>query len=164
VGALSEEKNVEALLSSVEEIPEAQLIIIGDGPLRASLEERNRTALGGRARFLGQVADVPSVLAAADVLALPSHTEGSPGVILEAAELGIATVATDVGGVRELVDEGVSGYLVPPRDRDALGERLQRAITDSERLGVNARRRLEHAHHPAVVVATWTAFLERAMA
>jgi glycosyltransferase involved in cell wall biosynthesis len=107
---------------------------------------------------------VSSALAAADVLALPSLTEGSPGVILEAAELGIATVATDVGGVRELIDEGATGYLVPPRNDDALGERLQHAISDSARLGDNARRRLEQAHHPAVVVARWAEFLQRAMA
>lgn len=87
-------------------------------------------ALGPRIRFLGYRQDVPDILAAADIFALPSHREGMPRSIIEAMMAGLPVVATDIRGAREEVVEGETGFLVPVRDPVALGAALARLAAD----------------------------------
>lgn len=127
VGALSAEKRPMLAVDAVAQIPGAWLTIAGTGPLVAPVTSRAVAVLPGRHLILGSVDDVRPVLAAADVLVLPSATEGMPGVLIEAAMVGRRVVATDVGACKDMMTAGVSGAIVPvdvdPSElKSALGE------------------------------------------
>ena len=112
----------------------AKFLIVGEGPERAALEaEAGRLGVAdGRVLFTGFRGDVPAVLAALDILVLPStDAEVLPLVVMEALAAGRPVVATSVGGVPEMIEDGVSGLLVPPGDADALAEALRRLIKDA---------------------------------
>lgn len=105
--------------------PDAHLTLVGDGPERAALEERAaRLGVGGAVTFAGVQANVAPLLAAFDVFALSSLSEGISLTLLEAASAGLAVVATRVGGNGEVVVDGETGLLVPPADPAALAEAL----------------------------------------
>lgn len=110
--------------------PRAHLLLCGDGPLRESLESRARALGLTRVRFLGERHDVASLLAAADVAVLASHWEGSPLAVMEAMAAGKPVVATAVGGVPELVHDGRTALLVPPRQPRALAQALRHLLDD----------------------------------
>jgi glycosyltransferase involved in cell wall biosynthesis len=144
-------KTIEVLLEAhtlvLERVPAAHLVIAGDGPLRASLEERARElAIDHCVHFLGVRHDVDSILKEADVAALSSDREGMPLFVFECMANRIPLVATAVGGLREVIDDGLSGVLVPPRDPHALAEALAALLNDPDRrarLSTTARGRLE---------------------
>lgn len=105
--------------------PEAILLIAGDGPERPSLEALVRDlGLGPSVRFLGVRSDMEAILPALDVFVLCSHSEGFSNAILEAMGMGLPVVASKVGGNIEMVEEGVSGFLVSTGDDETLGKRL----------------------------------------
>ena len=129
------------------------LVLTSDGPERPAVEEAvRRHGLTGRVLFPGLVsrAEIPLYVAAADVLALPSHDEGMPLSVLEALAGGRPVVATAVGGTPEVIGDGHHGLLVPPRDPQALAEALAAAL---ERAWDPAalRRRAEEFGWPCVV-------------
>lgn len=128
VGRLAPQKDFGTLIAAAtawaDRAPQPLLVIAGDGPLAGQLEIQAQ-ALGVDVRFLGVRNDVPALLAAADVFALPSRWEGQPLILQEALRAGRPIVATDVGGVRDLTGDDAA-LLVPPADPAALG----RAITD----------------------------------
>jgi glycosyltransferase involved in cell wall biosynthesis len=120
VGSLTPEKRLDRLLSVFQQVrmtlTDAQLWIVGDGPLRDTLKRLSmNTGLDAAVHFMGVQSDVASYMGAADLLALTSDTEGIPGVILEAGLLGLPAVATNVGGVAECVIDGKTGILVDPK-------------------------------------------------
>lgn len=138
VGRLVEEKNHRLLLRAVEPIAGAELVIVGDGPLRRELE----CQAGPSVRFLGQRADVAALLAGFDVFVLPSSTEGMSIALLEAMAAGCPIVATAVGGNTELIQHEVTGLIVPPDDQVALQSAIERLLSDgvlAARLGKSAR-------------------------
>jgi len=111
-----------------------RLVIIGDGKCRADLEHRvNAAGISARVRFLGAIPqdEVSRWLAAASLLCLPSHNEGTPNVVVEALASGIPVVATRVGGVPEIVLDGVNGLLLPPGDSGALADCVAAALSRS---------------------------------
>ncbi len=124
-------------------VPEVLVLCAGDGPLAGDLERRTREAgLAPAVRFLGHRDDVPELLAACDVVALPSRVEGIPSAMLEAFAARRAVVATDVGGVGEALSGGIDGWLVEPRAPRAMARALTEALTDHERRAeVEARAR-----------------------
>ena len=130
VGNLKEDKGVLDLAAAwarvTAEMPEARLVVVGGGPARAALE----AALGDTARVIGpQPLDrIPVWMAAADVLTLPSHAEGTPNVVLEALASGRRVVATNVGGIPDLITSDELGALVSPRDPAALARALTLAL------------------------------------
>jgi glycosyltransferase involved in cell wall biosynthesis len=137
VGALNWEKDpltlTEVARRILEEVPEARFQIVGDGPLRSRVEEVVRArGLRDQIQLLGSRDDVGALLRAADVLALSSRTEGMPAVLIEAGIAGIPIAAYAVGGVAEVVKDGVTGFLAPPGDIDGLTERLLRLIREPE--------------------------------
>jgi glycosyltransferase involved in cell wall biosynthesis len=146
VGNLKPEKGVidlgRAWDAVVRRVPDATLLVIGDGPSREELEAVTRP-LGERVRLVARqpLEMVPAFLAAADVLVLPSHSEGTPNVVLEALACGRRVVATSVGGVPDLITSPTLGALVPPRDPEALADALARTLqqpydaTEVARLG-----------------------------
>jgi glycosyltransferase involved in cell wall biosynthesis len=108
------------------------MLVIGDGADRANLEGlAAKLDLGSRRlRFLGARRDVGELLNAADFFVLPSDTEGLPISVLEAMAAGLPIVATRVGGIPELIDDGEHGLLVPPGDPKQLADAIQRVIQD----------------------------------
>jgi glycosyltransferase involved in cell wall biosynthesis len=97
------------------------------------------TTAPGRVRFLGALDDVHPVLAAIETLVIPSVTEGIPAVAIEASLSALPVVASDVGGMSEVVLNGATGYLVPPGDTDALQHAVGDALTNRSALGAAAR-------------------------
>ena len=120
--------------------------IAGDGPLRAQLEEEAaRLGLGDDMQFLGFISDTAEFLASVDLLAMPSLYEGLGVAALEAMAAGKALVASRVGGLAESVLDGVTGFLVPPRDPAALAAaiaKLARSRSLAETMGTQGRERV----------------------
>ena len=114
--------------------PRLQFVAIGQGPLAEELRARHTAlGLGDRFRFLGYHPDPPAVVAGADVFALTSRHEGLPIALLEAMALGVPPVASSVGGVSEVVTDGVDGILLEPGDPDALADALRALAGDAAR-------------------------------
>lgn len=138
VGSLSTEKNPIRAIETLQELQEhtpARLRFVGSGPLEFELRRLSDVpSLHGLVEFAGSVEDVTPHLAWADVLILPSITEGLPGAVLEAAAAGVPSVANDVGGTREALIDGETGILVDPADEGALAEQLRWLATDRARL------------------------------
>lgn len=110
-------------LRTLARVPNAYLLLIGEGPERPAIERLiGELNLGGRVRLLGLRQDVSRLLHGADLFLLTSVSEGIPLTVLEAMAAGLPVVATDVGGLREVVDDGTTGYLAPARDDAALAE------------------------------------------
>jgi glycosyltransferase involved in cell wall biosynthesis len=139
IGRLSHEKahidliNAFAHLKRTRPEINARLVIVGDGPERERLEAA-ATALGINERmlFTGQLSDVRPYYELADLLVLPSHSEGSPYVLLEAMAAGVPVVATAVGGVPEIVENEKSALLIPARDPQAMAAAMARVLSDEQ--------------------------------
>ncbi|WP_336135349.1 glycosyltransferase family 4 protein [Natronomonas amylolytica] len=135
ISRLADGKGFDVLLEAVEAIDaeELSVCLVGDGPLydsvRTSIERRG---LSNRVFLTGYREDVPRILAASDVLVLPSFREGTPRVITEAMASGLPVIATDIAGIPEQVADGESGYLIPPGDAHALADRLSELLSDPE--------------------------------
>jgi glycosyltransferase involved in cell wall biosynthesis len=120
------------LLAAVRQLRPSgwSLLLVGEGPERESIEREIISAdLQEQVFLLGPRLDVHDILDTADLLVLPSYSEGMPNAVLEAMAHGIPVVASDVGGVRSLLGSG-AGTVVAPRDEKALAEALQRLIDD----------------------------------
>jgi len=142
VGRLSKEKaQIDLLrafkkLSDTQAESDARLVIVGDGPERGPLEEAAAAlGVGDRVVFSGQVKNVEVYYAAADVLVNPSHSEGSPYVLLEAMAAGLAIVATAVGGVPEIVENNETALLVPASNPQAMADAIARLLNDEKLAG-----------------------------
>lgn len=149
LGSLSTEKNPVRAIETLDEMRErtpARLRFVGSGPLEPELIRlANERSLDGHVEFMGSVEDVAPHFAWADVLILPSTTEGLPGAILEAAAAGVPSVAHDVGGTREALIDGKTGILVDPTDPHELASQLEGLAADRgrlARLGNAARARV----------------------
>jgi len=130
---------VEAAACLAERFPEIVFLCAGRDEMNGANQRlAAERGVGGRFRWLGHVKNVAEVVAAADFVALPSSHEGLPASILEAMAMGRTVVATRVGGVPEIVQDGVNGLLVPPRNPPALAQAIEQLATDAE-----WRRRLE---------------------
>ena len=131
----------------VTERSKACFLVCGDGPLRGEVEEEIRArGVGERFRLLGARRDVPAFLKAMDLYVQASTREGLPGAILEAMAAGRPVVATDVGGVPEVVQDGVTGILVPPGRPAELAEAILSLLDSPDRakeMGDAGRRRVE---------------------
>jgi glycosyltransferase involved in cell wall biosynthesis len=136
------------------------LLIAGDGPLRKTMENLARElGIEKRTKFLGIRRDIPQLMNAADAYVMSSSREGMPNVLLEASATGLPIVATDVGGNREIVLDGVTGFLVPPRNPEALARAMLRImdLSDEERkeMGERARKHIEVKFNLDRVVDLW---------
>jgi glycosyltransferase involved in cell wall biosynthesis len=158
IGRLSKEKAHADLITAFARLrksnPEinCKLIIVGEGPERGKLEA-SAESFDQRENviFAGQVSDVRPFYAAADVFALPSHSEGSPNVLLEAMAAEVPIIATEVGGVPEMVEQNQSALLVPANDPTALAEAISRVLTDqdlAQRLTMNASKLVATRYTP----------------
>jgi glycosyltransferase involved in cell wall biosynthesis len=131
VASLKPLKRIDALLTSAADLAKSgtpmRVLIVGDGPLRSALEKvAADLGIGQQVSFLGLRDDVERFLQASDVFVLASRTEAFPNVVLEAMATGIPVVTTDVGSVREMVEDGRSALIVPPGDNAALTAALKK--------------------------------------
>jgi glycosyltransferase involved in cell wall biosynthesis len=145
------EKALEVLIAAhatvVQRFPDAHVVIAGDGPRREPLERQVASlGLGGNVHFLGARRDVTSILETVDVGALSSDWEGMPLFVLECMATGTPVVATEVGGLPELVEHNRTGLLVPPRDPAALAGAIIELLADPERGRRLARAAAERMH------------------
>jgi glycosyltransferase involved in cell wall biosynthesis len=123
--------------SVLSRVPEARLVIVGDGPERATLRQQAHSAgLQDRVLFAGRIDDereMADIVRASDIALLPSYGEALPTTLIEASACARPVVATDVGGVREVVSEGVSGTLVPPGQIPAIADAVIDLLEDPGR-------------------------------
>ncbi len=162
VGRLNEQKDYPNLLQALARLdpghPPIAVGIAGDGPLRQQLLAMTQALdLAGRVRFLGVRRDIPSLMSAADIFVLPSAWEGFGLVVAEAMACERVVVATDCGGVREVL--GDAGFLVPPCQplalALALGQALRLPDTEMASRGLLARQRVESYYSLDAAVDKW---------
>ncbi len=137
VANMRPEKNypgiIEAAVEVVRAHPSTVFVSIGQGPRLEEIRSVHAASgLGDRFRILGHQPDAPSLMAGFDVFCLGSDWEGLPVAFMEARALGLPVVVTAVGGLVDHVDDGVDGFLVPPREPERLAAALQRVVGDSE--------------------------------
>jgi glycosyltransferase involved in cell wall biosynthesis len=169
VGRLAPQKRVGDLLKVLDLLqhvqPDLRTAIVGDGPLRGSLEKlTGQYDLNEKVRFLGHRDDVPRLMAAADVVVLPSEYEGLPNVVLEAMIQGKAVVATAAPGTTEVVVDGATGVLTPIGNIPLLARGLRDLIRDPRRaaaLGAAGRERALADFRADAMVARFAELYER---
>jgi glycosyltransferase involved in cell wall biosynthesis len=132
---------IEAYEHFAPDFPSSELVILGEGQERSRLERQIRLeGVSGTTHLVGHVESADAYLSAFDVFVLPSRSEGLPYVLLEAGKAGVPVIATSVGGIPEIIEDGMTGLLVPYGDRSALTEAL-------ESLGRNETLRKELGAH-----------------
>jgi glycosyltransferase involved in cell wall biosynthesis len=131
VGRLTPGKNQALAVRALAQVPDATLLVVGDGPERAAVKAAGReTGVAGRLVLTGTRRDARALIGAADVVVIPSRSEGLPLAALEALAAGKPIVATAVRGLRELLDDGRTALVVPPDDVDALAAAVRRILDD----------------------------------
>lgn len=163
LGALTAEKRVDVALRAWSQM-KGTLLVAGDGPERSALKELASQVAPGRTRFLGQVTDTSTLLAASDVLLLTSDSEGAPGVLIEAGLTGLPVVATDVGFVRDIVHDGVTGVVVPPDAPEVTSTALRAVLRDRIDMGRHARELCVEKFDMLQVATAWEELLTRVAA
>ncbi len=151
IGNLRPEKGHDILLKAVPEVvgqfPRARFLIVGPGPLLPALRKQVKTdGLEASVAILGDSSEIPELLAALDIVALPSTSESLPNVVLEAMSAGRPVVASSVGGCLELIAHGRTGLLFAPRDPHDLAGQILRLAADPhlrQELGQAARKHAE---------------------
>jgi glycosyltransferase involved in cell wall biosynthesis len=167
-GRLAPQKGVDDLIAAIDLVkyvlPDLRALIVGDGPLRAQLEVTARAfQLDGILRFTGHRDDVPTLMAAADLVVLPSLYEGLPNVVLEAMQFAKPVVATAAPGTTEVVVDGQTGLLVPLRDPPALAQAIRTLVRDPDlarRLGAAGRARVASEFRVATMIESFAALYE----
>lgn len=176
VGRLVEKKGTALLIEAVGRVPQARLVILGDGPLRSALERQaERLGRGDRIRFLGAQPPVEvarwmaraSLLAAPSITAADGDSEGLPTVVIEAAASSLPAIVSNHSGLPEAVDDGASGFVVPEGDAEAFAARLSQLLAAPEmqaRMGAAARtiaeQRFDTARQAAALEERYDALVE----
>jgi glycosyltransferase involved in cell wall biosynthesis len=151
VARLVPDKGIDCFLEMAAQIlavrKDVQFFIVGDGPIRATLQQRAcEIGIAPHVLFLGHRDDIRDLMEAMDVFVLPTKREGFGVVFAEAMAMGKATVGSRIGPVAEVVEDGVTGYLVPPDDAQGFAERVLGLLADEKRrldFGTAGRRRVE---------------------
>ena len=160
IGRLVWQKGFEYLIKAIpsvaEKFPEAKILIVGEGELEAKLKaESEKLKVRDKIIFTGFRQDIKEILSAIDILAMPSLLEGMPFVILEAMAMAKPIVATDIESITEILDNGKTGILVPPKDPDALSRAIISLLTDGDKarqMGFEARMTVEEKFRVEVIV------------
>jgi glycosyltransferase involved in cell wall biosynthesis len=172
VGRLGWKKGYEFALDAFatlrERVPGLRVDIVGDGVLRPELERRiEELRLGDTVRLLGQRSDVPACLERFDCFVLSSVIEGMPNALLEAMAMRLPVVTTSAGGSAEVVEDGVSGLVVPPADASALAAAIGRVLADralAARLAEAAERRVREHYGLGAMLRSLDAVYRRELA
>jgi glycosyltransferase involved in cell wall biosynthesis len=169
VGRFVPIKDVDTMLSGFARFasrePRGRLLLVGDGELRTSLEAQVRSlGLDEVTRFVGWQRDLIQVYGAMDVAGLTSRNEGTPVSVIEALAAGVPVVATAVGGVPDVIRDGETGVLIPPRDPAAFGSALERVVCDADlqqRMRVQGRNEVERKFGQQRLVSDVAALYKR---
>ena len=161
IAALNPEKRIDIAIEAVARLADTCLVIAGDGPEASTLHKLAAARAPGRIRFVGTVENAAPVLAASDACLLTSDSEGVPGVLIEAGMMAVPTVATDVGFVRDVVQQGATGRLVPPRDPEATAAALTEVLADRDKLGLAARQHCLAQFEMGSVTRKWELLLTK---
>jgi glycosyltransferase involved in cell wall biosynthesis len=162
VGRLLWDKGLAEFVEAAQQLAgvDCEFVIAGapdtGNPASVPLEILNGWVASGTVTWLGQVDDMPGLLAKADVFVLPSYREGLPRSLIEAAACGLPLVATDVPGCREVVQHEINGLLVPVRDSKALAKAILRLLTDKNlaaKLGASAREKAVLEFEERIIIA-----------
>lgn len=139
VGRLAPIKNHSLFLDVIELLAEkgikARYFIVGDGQERASIEQRAKkleSTYGLKIELTSWIKDIATFNAGMDIICLSSDNEGTPVSLIEAQASGVPVISTDVGGVKDILEEGETGFVVPKKDREAFSEKLQLLIENKE--------------------------------
>jgi 2-deoxystreptamine N-acetyl-D-glucosaminyltransferase/2-deoxystreptamine glucosyltransferase len=165
VGRIAPQKDVGTLISAFGRINEpASLLIVGDGPGRAAAEQQAQ-AVAGPVRFTGFVphVQIAAVLRTIDVLVLATRYEELPSVLIEGMAAGLPVIASQVGGIPNLIDQGVNGILVPPGDAAALAAAITRVLAEpgtAARLAESARLTAQRYAWPALARQVAAVYLQ----
>lgn len=151
VGRLVQQKNQALFLQAAAQVaevrPETRFMIVGDGPLRGALQKQAAAlGLSGRVEFAGERRDVEAILRQATLFWLTSRWEGMPNAVLEALASGVPAIATDVGGTREVIRDGIDGFIVAPEDGAAFVRHTLGLLGDAalqQRFATSARERAD---------------------
>lgn len=160
IGALSREKRFDLALRAVAAVDGVTLAIVGAGPERERLAALGSEILGARVRFLGSTDAPGEALAAADVVLVPSETEGQPAVAIEAGLSGLPVVGTRVGGMADVVLHDRSGVLVEQGNAQALALGILRALARREEMGAAAREHCLTHFDMNRIAGRWSALLQ----
>lgn len=170
VGRLNEQKNHRMLINAfaliAEKHPNQNLLIYGEGDLRPHLEQMIETLhLKDRIKLMGNISNVPEILASAEVFVLSSDYEGMPNALLEALAVGVPSVSTDCpcGGPKMLIDHGKNGLLVPIGDERALADAMDKLLSDKEyalSMGIAAKESAK-GYMPEKIFVEWKRYIER---
>ena len=146
VGRLAPPKDFETFVKALRILGWGQTVLVGDGPSRESVEDMvRREGLSRRVQFLGQRDDIPELLSTSDIFVLCSKKEGLPISVIEAMLSGLPVVATRVGGLPELVEDGDTGFLVPSGDPEAVARAIRSLAEDHALRSDMGRRAREKA-------------------
>ncbi|MFQ5685358.1 MAG: glycosyltransferase [Candidatus Scalindua sp.] len=147
---------IEAIPDVLKEFKEARFLIVGDGPLENKLKlASKKLKIDNKTSFTGFRRDIKEILAAIDIFVMPSLLEGLPMILLEAMAMKKPIVATDIEGIMEILENGVSGLLVPARETKALAEAIINMLAhkdESLQMGIAARRVVEERFGVDVMV------------
>lgn len=169
VGGLNRHKGMDIIIRAFAQVKTsgARLCIVGSGPLEGTLKElAGSLGLANRVEFTGtlETDQVIERMNASTALAIGSRMDTSPNVISEAHAIGLPVIGTRVGGIPEMIDEGINGYVVDGDDAQAMGERMGRLLSDSEscrRLGEAGRDKVRLLNSPAAVARAHVDFFQR---
>jgi glycosyltransferase involved in cell wall biosynthesis len=163
IGRIVPAKGLEYLLNALpylkEEFKSIKLLIIGEGSLVEKLKEKaKKNNIFDNILFTGVRRDIPEILASIDIFVMPSTAEGLPNSLLEAMAMGKPVVATEVGGIPELIKNGRSGLLVPPRNPEALATAIKDLITNDQlaaKMGQAARNFVLNNYSIVEIAQKW---------
>jgi glycosyltransferase involved in cell wall biosynthesis len=173
VGRLTQEKRVDRLLEIISRVRELasspfEVQIVGAGPLRSTLEERaEQLGLRGIVEFKGAVSDMAAVYRSAHILAHAPDHEGTPNVLMEAMASGLAVVATNLGGVGDLMRHRDSGFLFSPGEDDDMARNLAMLVDNPDlrrQVGERARTSIEQTHSLHVLPRALSELYSKALA
>ena len=154
----------EAMVKVKKQFPQLKLLVVGEGPLEQKLRKlAEKLGLENEIIFLGFRKDIPEVLSTLDIFLLVSTKEGLGVSLLEAGSYGLPIVATNVGGIPEIVKDGVTGLLVPPKDSQTLAEKIIYLLThrnEAQKMGENAKAWVEKNFSVDKIVNSYVSLYE----
>lgn len=162
IGRISEEKNPDVFLEAASKIvskyPNIKFFVIGDGPMTPQVKNQVKSINNPHVQYMGYKSEVASYLCAADIFVLPSSIEGFPLSILEAMAMRVAVIASDVGAVSEVIDDGHDGFVVTPSSADEIVATIDKLRSDGdllERIKKNARLSVEKKYSNKILGANY---------
>jgi len=168
VGSQRPQKNYVGLLKAFSKIDSGYLAIAGTNYQKQELTQlAKRLNIEDRVRILGRRSDIPHLLKAADALVLASHHEGTPNSVLEAMQLGLPVVATSVGDIPNIIEDGKNGWVIEPGNEKSLAKKMDSVMAMNKEqltsIGLIGKKRILFLHNREKILDKWECILEKAV-